>query len=453
MSKLSALLLCLLFLPLGGIAGTSIPYPGALYPVRVGGLWGYMDYTGSIRIQPQWVSTGQFRNGAAVVAIETGDGIIDTTGRYIVEPVYGIDEGYGGSYYGGRETGVILVRKEASLIYNSKETENAVWLAGFYDVQSGFFAEPIWHEVYPMTDGSRLIPVASAQDDVKWWRRIGYADRTTGMMVIPYQYGNAEAAQFYEGFALVEAIPDDNYEEVEAYFINESGERLILPDGIIPLYKTRFSEGLALVQDAETYLFGYIDSSGSVVIRPQFDEANDFNEGFAAVYINGLWGFIDRTGAITVEPRYAANAYSNGLAFVALDNRLLAIDTKGRLAFMMDEGAVSLGPFMDNGLAPFSWFGLDSWGLVNREGHVVLDPAEGYRLEETYYLGSAQEMFSEGLQTLSKDGLCGFINEQGQEATPFEWDYCENFHNGLAYVEKDGKMAYIDHAGAVVWAE
>ena len=70
-----------------------------------------------------------------------------------------------------------------------------------------------------------------------------------------------------------------------------------------------------------------------------------------------------------------------------------------------------------------------------------------------YYLGSSEEIFSEGLQTLSKDGLCGFINEQGQEATPFEWDYCENFHNGLAYVEKDGRMAYIDHAGAVVWKE
>jgi hypothetical protein len=48
----------------------------------------------------------------------------------------------------------------------------------------------------------------------------------------------------------------------------------------------RFSEGLAVVQQKKQ--FGYIDSTGQIVIPLQFVHADPFSEGLALVYTT--WG-------------------------------------------------------------------------------------------------------------------------------------------------------------------
>ncbi|MCP5054142.1 MAG: WG repeat-containing protein, partial [bacterium] len=42
--------------------------------------------------------------------------------------------------------------------------------------------------------------------------------------------------------------------------------------------------------------FGFIDAVGGVKIKPQYQQANDFKEGLAAVQMKGKWGFIDGKG-------------------------------------------------------------------------------------------------------------------------------------------------------------
>ena len=61
--------------------------------------------------------------------------------------------------------------------------------------------------------------------------------------------------------------------------------------------------------------WGYIDQTGSYVINPQFDFANQFSEGAAVVALGGKCGLIDETGAYIVNPMYAnlAIGASNGL--------------------------------------------------------------------------------------------------------------------------------------------
>jgi hypothetical protein len=46
--------------------------------------------------------------------------------------------------------------------------------------------------------------------------------------------------------------------------------------------------------------YGYIDKTGKIVIKPQFDKAYDFSEGLASISLNGKWGFIDNTGKIAI---------------------------------------------------------------------------------------------------------------------------------------------------------
>ena len=50
--------------------------------------------------------------------------------------------------------------------------------------------------------------------------------------------------------------------------------------------------------------WGYIDSSGKLVINPQFDEARGFSEGLARINQGGKWGYIDTSGKIACEFNY-----------------------------------------------------------------------------------------------------------------------------------------------------
>ena len=57
--------------------------------------------------------------------------------------------------------------------------------------------------------------------------------------------------------------------------------------------------------------------------------------------------------------------------------------------------------------------------------------------------------------TFIEYGTMGYVNDRGWTAYPLlpEFDCAEPFRNGLALVEKNGTLMYIDHSGAVVWEE
>ena len=84
-----------------------------------------------------------------------------------------------------------------------------------------------------------------------------------------------------------------------------------LPGNLIPegsFGQEGFSEGLAVVRELALddpefpFRYGYVDTSGAMVIPPQFRGAFDFSEGLAAVAVMGngatKWGYIDKTGKV-----------------------------------------------------------------------------------------------------------------------------------------------------------
>src|SRR5438067_6099951 len=52
-----------------------------------------------------------------------------------------------------------------------------------------------------------------------------------------------------------------------------------------------FHQGLAPVQVGDEW--GYIGSTGKMVIDPEYEQAGTFQEGLAPVKITGKWGYID----------------------------------------------------------------------------------------------------------------------------------------------------------------
>ena len=83
--------------------------------------------------------------------------------------------------------------------------------------------------------------------------------------------------------------------------------------------------------------WGFIDKTGKIRIKPQFDIADDFSEGLAAVSIGEKWGFIDHSGRVVITPKYGIgydskhHDFSEGLALVYFQDKCSYIDQTGRI--------------------------------------------------------------------------------------------------------------------------
>ena len=82
-----------------------------------------------------------------------------------------------------------------------------------------------------------------------------------------------------------------------------------------PDSSTSLDEKAAYLADYESpgYRWGFIDTTGELVIPAMFDEVSRFSEGKAAVNKDGLWGYIDVSGKeiIKTQFRLAYNFHEN----------------------------------------------------------------------------------------------------------------------------------------------
>ena len=80
-----------------------------------------------------------------------------------------------------------------------------------------------------------------------------------------------------------------------------------------------FQQGLSPVQVglSREPLWGYVDTTGHMVIKPDFSEARGFVNDLAAAKKGDKFGYIDRTGELVIPARFDnAFAFSGGLARV-----------------------------------------------------------------------------------------------------------------------------------------
>lgn len=161
----------------------------------------------------------------------------------------------------------------------------------------------------------------------------------------------------------------------------------------------------------EQSIYGYIDQNGKWVIKPQFEVANGFSEGFAAVTVKEKDGYIDQAGHIVISPQYAyADNFSEGFALVATSNQTI-------------EG--------NQGLRAYTW--------IDKTGRKI----------STATWDHAQA-FSEGLAAVGRGKLTGYVDTTGKLVIPLKFEYATSFSEGLAAVRMNGKWGYIDKSGAWV---
>lgn len=161
-----------------------------------------------------------------------------------------------------------------------------------------------------------------------------------------------------------------------------------------------------------------------------------FSEGLAPVEIKGQkFGFIDTLGNIVIKPEFVTTGYfSGGYCWVrAKDNQIGYINNKGEWVARPQFGAARSFD-RESGLAMVKKDGV--WGFLDSKGNVHYFEAT----EKAYG-------FSEGLAIGKKNGLFGFINNKGDYEIDAVYKEALPFNNGYARVEKDGKWGLIDKKG------
>lgn len=226
-----------ILIPLFGLAldagAQALP---KLIPFTDGGLWGYADTTGAVKIRPQYASAQFFSGETAVVTVPgvgKGFGLIDANDRFIIPP----------------EAGWLGLR------YNrwADATMNAVSGSGRYGIlatDGSYFVKPEWEKVEAMPflkpDSLKLV----VRDGL-----YGIIDRA-GNLVVPCKWG---------GISTLPAL-----EEIEAYLVSD-------PDNVAGVNKLGLANlhGDLLIPPRYSGFIPERRRDGRLVIRATRSASND----------------------------------------------------------------------------------------------------------------------------------------------------------------------------------
>lgn len=257
-----------------------------------------------------------------------------------------------------------------------------------------------------------------------------------------------------------------------------------------------FNNGIARI--SKDGYFGLVDSTGTIVCKPQYDKIFDFEGGVARVGLNGKFGLVNHKGEEIMKPfAHKISPFEYGMA-VYQENyheKLYGlIKEDGSFLGKADYQALS---FRKEGYFLFSKEG--KVGIINKKGEEVwienlnsntsklsLKGGDIYLFEKSKYnriirpTSSLSNTFrflkkyeipiifefprpshkpqpfkfltyQEGLTPfVGKNYQVGFMNEDFQIIVPPKYDYVSNYKNGYAIVALDNKLGVIDKAGNMV---
>ena len=265
-----------------------------------------------------------------------------------------------------------------------------------------------------------------------------------------------------------------NYEDEKEGYIDKAGKVVVPAELEMRMcngpISVSFNDGLCRRYDYDSQKSSFIDKTGKTVFECEGD-AEDFSEGLAAVskcfsLDNGdfvcRFGFVDKTGfeAIPFIFKYAGR-FVDGLCWAETENACGFINRNGKFeltgdfkTLILDEdiecGNYPLCPTFSEGLA---WVcnKEGKFGYIDKTGKVVVP----FRYEacydddsELYYQQPCYD-FHEGLARICDKTTekYGFIDREGNEVFPCQFEYAEDINEGVARVELEGQYGFIDAKG------
>ncbi|MBD5453428.1 MAG: WG repeat-containing protein [Lachnospiraceae bacterium] len=376
---------------------------------------------------------------------------------------------------------LVIVSEDTYCIFDGKEEKY-----GFLAEDGKEITPCIYDIAYPFSEG-----LACVCKDGKY----GYIN-SEGETVLPFDYDRA--TPFVEGVAYF-AIG-------ESYgFMDKTGTPVLFfeCDSI-----SSFQEGLAYYSIDGRY--GYVDQSGQVAIEPQFDDAGYFQNGLAKVMKNGRYGVINRDGELVVDTDYDYITTDGSFIITKSDENYSCFDSTGKVLIEQSdyiytpegeeyicfrrEGKRGLIDIKGNILIEpmYGWISSlqtpeqnllivekdELFGVVDLQGEIKIpvmyneieydryvDSAEGGMFLLTDADGNIESVdaadFSEKIPcsydginwlskdraVVSKDGLRGIIDREGNIIEPIEYDVLGFFADGAVWIKKGMETCFYNSSG------
>lgn len=343
-----------------------------LFPIRESRKFGFINRTGTVVVPPQFDAVGEPSEGRIRISLGSLSGYVDLAGKLVIPAKYNVAN----DFHEGRA--IVLEGTQYALL----------------DPAGALIAD-IPHRVLGTFHQGRLRVQAAGRPTL-----YGFVD-SNGQPVIPPQF--MPAGEF----------PDDpanlNFGGLkdEWCYFDRTGKiilRLPMKVGGQLVGANSFSNGRLRVKEGFTW--GFKDSSGAWAIPPKFNDARDFQDGFAQVQDGAKWITIDPQGK-TVDPDKRKlkpiAPPSEGLSLAREEDLLGWVDSRNKLAF----------------------------------------PLRKY--DEAY-------SYQTGLARFKLDGTYGYLDKSGNPKIPNQFLGAADFNHGLAAVQlPDGTSAYIDPQGKIVW--
>lgn len=237
--------------------------------------------------------------------------------------------------------------------------------------------------------------------------------------------------------------------------------------------------------------YGYMNTEGVIVIPPEFDEASEFRDGVAVVYLNNQYCAINQKGEVIYTSNGVLKNFSNGMAVISeeVGNDILYgyIDTNGEVVIQpqfqraynftsndtayvyQGKGVYSLidktGTILENytladqydnpwdfydGYIIYTEKDTYKYGVVDLKGNSVFDPI----YSEITYLGEGIFAMKEPSLDFFLDQLmiapAALFNYEGRQLTDYSLYDLSEFHDGYASATDETSTFFIDTTGKKV---
>lgn len=187
--------------------------------------------------------------------------------------------------------------------------------------------------------------------------------------------------------------------------------------------------------------YGYTNKAGKFVVKAEFDNAADFQEGLAKVGKGGKYGYVNEAGKLVIPVQYkSATDFSYGMAAVKDQNgNAFFIDKQGKK--VANKNYKDVRPYY-NGLAAVA-NDKRQYGYIDTTGKEVIAP-------QFDVVNNFSGRYAVVAKKENGKLKYGYVKKDGTLLSGLEYDEAKDFQFGIARVKKDGKYGLIDYNGKLV---
>jgi hypothetical protein len=207
--------------------------------------------------------------------------------------------------------------------------------------------------------------------------------------------------------------------------------------------------------------FGIVDLNGKFIIPLEYEKlSKNYDEGLYVAYKKGRVGFIDFNGKTVApfafEPIIVGEeirvirdvGFSEGHIYLRQKGEMVLLDTKGKVRAREKQFTL---PQIDRLL--FRQVGNMAIYAAESESNRIQFLVDGrlYERPGGSIDNEKDELeLREGRLAVYRNGKWGYLNEDGVEVIPCQFEEAGKFKGGTAFVKQEGTFQIINHSGRVL---